>query len=153
MPAIREAQSVAKILVVDDDPVMQLTIQRVLEHAGHAVGIAGDGQKALARFGSERFDLVVLDIFMPGMDGLEAMRMILKQTPGVPIIMTSGRSHAPNSVSEPDYLTMATKLGAVSALPKPFKPATLLAMVSDCLASAGKPSAPPRPGNDAVPNS
>ncbi len=146
-------RSVAKILVVDDDPLMQLTIQRVLERAGHVVGIAGDGQKALVRFKSESFDLVILDIFMPGMDGLEAMRMILKQTPGVPIIMTSGRPHTPTSMSEPDYLAMATKLGAVSALPKPFKPAALLTMVSDCLASAGDQAIRPRPGHDAVPNS
>ncbi|MGJ5182075.1 response regulator [Bradyrhizobium oligotrophicum] len=143
----------AKILVVDDDPVMQLTVQRVLEQGGHVVALAGDGQKALTRFESESFDLVILDIFMPGMDGLETMRLILKRTPGVPIIMTSGRPHTPNPMSEPDYLTMATKLGAVSALPKPFKPATLLTMVSDCLASAGKQAVPPRPGQDAIPNS
>nr|WP_041757933.1 response regulator [Bradyrhizobium sp. ORS 278] len=143
----------ANILVVDDDPVMQLTIQRVLERAGHAVATAGDGQKALARFERESFDLVILDIFMPGMDGLEAMRMILQRAPGVPILMTSGRPQTASSISEPDYLTMATKLGAVSALPKPFKPADLVTMVSDCLASAGNPAERPRPGHDAVPNS
>jgi CheY-like chemotaxis protein len=144
---------VAKILVVDDDPVIQMTLQRVLEQGSHVVAVAGDGQKALARFDSDSFDLVILDIFMPGMDGLEAMRLILKRRPDVPIIMTSGRPDTPNSISEPDYLTMATKLGAVSALPKPFKPATLLALVSDCLASAGNKAAPPRPGHDAIPNS
>ncbi|CCD91805.1 response regulator receiver (CheY-like protein) [Bradyrhizobium sp. ORS 375] len=143
----------AKILVVDDDPVMQLTIQRVLEHAGHAVATAGDGRKALARVEHESFDLVILDIFMPGMDGLEAMRMILRRAPDIPILMTSGRPQTSSSISEPDYLTMATKLGAVSALPKPFKPAALLAMVSDCLASAGKQVDRPRPGPDAIPNS
>ncbi|MGJ4890818.1 response regulator [Bradyrhizobium sp. HKCCYLR20261] len=143
----------AKLLVVDDDPLMQLTMQRVLEQHGHVVASASDGRKALARLDTEDFDLVILDIFMPGMDGLEAMRMILKRKPSVPIIMTSGRPDTPNATSEPDYLTMATKLGAVSALPKPFKPAALLTMVSDCLASAGKPTAPPGPGRDAVPNS
>ncbi|CCE00407.1 response regulator [Bradyrhizobium sp. STM 3809] len=143
----------ANILVVDDDPVMRLTIQRVLEHAGHVVATAAEGGEALARVERERFDLVILDIFMPGMDGLEAMRMILRRAPDIPILMTSGRPHSSISIPEPDYLTMATKLGAVSALPKPFKPAALVTMVSDCLASAGKQVDRPRPGSDAVPNS
>jgi CheY-like chemotaxis protein len=64
----------AKILVVDDDPVMQMTVAHVLQQAGHAVVAAGDGAKGLARFQAERFDLPVLDIFMPGMDGFETMR-------------------------------------------------------------------------------
>ena len=150
--SIRETRTVAKILVVDDDPVMQMTIQRLLQQAGHAVTVADDGQKAIARFQGESFDLVVMDIFMPGMDGLEAMRLILKHAPSTPILMTSGRPNTPNSISEPDYLTMATKLGAVSALPKPFKPAALLAMVSACLERGGTNAAPSRPGPDAVPN-
>ncbi len=137
----------AKILVADDDPVMRMTIERLLERGSHTVISAGDGQSAVNRVRSERFDLVILDIFMPGMDGLEAMRLILKHRPDVPIIMTSGRPTTPNSISEPDYLTIATKLGPVSALPKPFKPATLLAKVAECLAFAAGTSAPPRPGS------
>ncbi|CCE12087.1 response regulator receiver (CheY-like protein) [Bradyrhizobium sp. STM 3843] len=143
----------AKILVVDDDPVIQLTIRRVLEQAGHAVVVAQDGQKAFSKFRAENFDLLVLDIFMPGMDGLETMRLILKQRPDVPIIMTSGRPQTPGSIPEPDYLTMAMKLGAVSALPKPFKPATLLALVADGLASASRAAGHSKPGPDAISNS
>jgi CheY-like chemotaxis protein len=142
-----------KILVVDDDPVMQMTVQRVLEQAGHAVIVAEDGAKGLARFQSEGFDLLVLDIFMSGMDGFETNRRVLQQRPELPIIMTSGRPHAPESMQEPDYLTMATKLGAVQALPKPLKPASLVAMVAGCLASASPPSAQSRPDRNAVPNS
>jgi len=144
---------VAKILVVDDDRVMQMTFQHVLAQGGHVLTLADDGRQALARFQTDRFDLVILDVFMPRMDGLEAMRLILKIAPDVPIIMTSGRPDIPNSISIPDYLTMATKLGAVTALPKPFKPATLLSMVSDCLAAAGKKAAPSRSDSDAIPNS
>jgi DNA-binding NtrC family response regulator len=81
------------------------------------------------------------------------MRLILKQRPGIPIIMTSGRPLTPNSTAEPDYLAMATKLGAISALPKPFKPATLLAMVADCLAATEHFVALPKPPRDAIPNS
>jgi DNA-binding NtrC family response regulator len=117
------ARNVAKILVVEDDRVMQLTMSRVLAQAGHVEATAGNRQKALVRLESGAF------------------------------IMISGRSHTLNSTSEPDYLTMATRLGAVSALPKPFKPGTLLTMASDCLASAGKQAAPPRSGHDVVSNS
>jgi CheY-like chemotaxis protein len=142
----------AKLLVVDDDPVMQMTMRSLLEPAGHVVAVAADGRKGLAKFQAESFDLLLLDIFMPGMDGLETMRLILKQRPDVPIIMTSGRSHTPESVAEPDYLAMATKLGAVSALPKPFKPAALLRMVADCLAAAERSAALSKPGRDAISN-
>src|SRR5690242_18733574 len=93
--------TLAKILVVDDDPVMQMTVRRVLEQAGHAVVVAEDGAKGLARFQTEGFDLLVLDIFMPGMDGFETMRRVLQQQPELPIIMTSGRAHTAESIQEP----------------------------------------------------
>lgn len=129
----------AKILVVDDDPAVQMTIRLLLERAGHSVTVAGDGQKGLSAFGSEDFDLLFLDIFMPGMDGLETMRLIHRRQPKMPIIVISGRPFAPDLAPEPDYLGMATKLGAVCSLPKPFKPATLLATVASCLAAATPP--------------
>ncbi len=138
---------------MDDDPVMQMTVQRVLEQAGYAAIVAGDAAQALARFRAEGCDLLVLDIFMPGVDGFETMRRVLQQRPDLPIIMMSGRPSTPASMQEPDYLTMATKLGAVQALSKPFKPAALLAMVAGCLASASPSSAQSRPDRDAVPNS
>ena len=143
----------AKILVVDDDPVMQVTVRRVLEQAGHVVAVAEDGAKGLARFQAEDFDLLLLDIFMPGMDGFETMRRILERQPDLPIIMISGRPQTPESIQEPDYLTMALKLGAVSILPKPFRPMALLTMVADCLASATALAAQSRSSRNAVPNS
>jgi CheY-like chemotaxis protein len=149
-----EVWTVAKILVVDDDPVMQVTVRRVLEQAGHSVAVAEDGAKGFARFRAESFDLLLLDIFMPGMDGFETMRHILERQPDLPIIMTSGRPRTPDSIQEPDYLKMALKLGAVSALPKPFKPTALLRMVTDCLASANpRLAAQSRPNRNVIPNS
>jgi CheY-like chemotaxis protein len=141
---------VAKILVVDDDPAVQLTIRLLLERAGHSVDVAGDGRKGLAKFEDGDFDLLCLDVFMPGMDGLETMRHIHQRRPRTPIIVISGRPIVPAQGTEPDYLAMATKLGAVCSLPKPFKPATLLATVASCLEAAGQSGTSPVPKHDAA---
>ena len=130
----------AKILIVDDDSAVQATIKLLLERAGHSVVTASDGRTGLALFEAGNFDLLFLDIFMPGMDGLETMRLIHQQQPLVPIIVISGRPISWDPGSGPDFLTMATKLGAVSTLQKPFKPAALLAAVTACLEGAKRPS-------------
>ena len=130
----------AQILIVDDDIAVQATIRLLLERAGHSVVVAGDGRKALAVFEGGNFDLIFLDIFMPGMDGLETMRLVHHQQPLLPIIVISGRPIDPDPDAGPDYLTMATKLGAVSSLQKPFKPAALLAAVADALDAAKRSS-------------
>jgi CheY-like chemotaxis protein len=126
----------AKILVVDDDTAVQATVRLLLERAGHSVATAGDGRKGLALFEAGDFDLLFLDIFMPGMDGFETMRMVHHLRPLVPIIVISGRPIASDEDSAPDFLTMAIKLGAVSSLQKPFKPAALLAAVADAMEAA-----------------
>jgi CheY-like chemotaxis protein len=125
----------ANILVVDDDPAVQTTIRLLLERAGHAVTVAADGRKGLAAFETGNFDLLFLDIFMPGMDGLETMRHIHRQRPTTPIIVISGRPLVADAGAEPDFLAMSIKLGAISSLSKPFKPAALLATVESCLKS------------------
>ena len=130
----------AKILVVDDDSAVQMTIRLLLERAGHSVVVAGDGRKGLAIFEAGEFDLLFLDIFMPGMDGLETMRLVHQQRPLTPVIVISGRPLPSDSSSGPDFLTMATRLGAVSSLQKPFKPAALLEAVAGCLEAAKRPS-------------
>ncbi len=135
--------ALTRILVVDDDPAVQMTIRLILERAGHSVVVAADGQKGLAAFESGDFDLVFLDIFMPGMDGLETMRAIRQRSPAMPIIVISGRPVTPGTAAEPDYLSMAVKLGAVSSLSKPFRPAELLATVDACLAAAARPPSIP----------
>ncbi|MDH2348734.1 response regulator [Bradyrhizobium sp. SSUT18] len=131
----------ANILIVDDDPAVQLTIRLLLERAGHHVTVAGDGRTGLALFETNQFDLLFLDIFMPGMDGLETMRHIRAQQAAIPIIVISGRSITLDAHAEPDFLRMATKLGALASLQKPFRAEALLAAVDGCL-DAGKPEGP-----------
>ena len=126
----------ARILIVDDDTAVQTTVRLLLERAGHSVVAAGDGRKGLALFEKEDFDLLFLDIFMPGMDGFETMRLVRQLRPQIPIVVISGRPISPDEGSAPDFLTMATRLGAVSSLQKPFRPAALLAAVTNCLEAA-----------------
>ena len=130
----------ARILIIDDDRAVQATIRLLLERAGHSVVVASDGRNGIAIFESEEFDLLFLDIFMPGMDGFETMRVVHQQQPRIPIIVISGNPIP--SGSSANFLTMATKLGAVSSLQKPFKPAALLAAVAGCLETAKRPSSP-----------
>jgi CheY-like chemotaxis protein len=136
---------VAKILIVDDDIAVQATIRLLLERAGHSIMVANDGRNGLALFETEDFDLLFLDIFMPGMDGLETMRMVLAQKPLIPIVIISGNPIG--SGSGPDFLTMATKLGAVCSLQKPFRSAVLLATVAKCLEAARGTSSSLATGN------
>jgi CheY-like chemotaxis protein len=123
----------ANILVVDDDIAVQAVIRLLLERDGHHVVAASDGLKGLSTFETGNFDLLIVDIFMPGMDGLETMRHIQQQRPDIPIIVISGRPIPSDSSAGPDFLTMAVKLGAISSLQKPFKAPALRTLVTKCL--------------------
>jgi CheY-like chemotaxis protein len=136
----------ARILVVDDDAAVQMTVRLLLERAGHSVVTADNGRKGLALCQAGNFDLLFLDIFMPGMDGFETMRVVRQQQPQIPIIVISGKPIGSEADTAPDFLTMATKLGAVSSLQKPFRPADLLAAVTGCLEAAERGSARPPGG-------
>src|ERR1700743_1640100 len=129
----------ARILIVDDDNAVRTTIKLLLEHSGNGVVAASDGRSGLALFEADTFDLLFLDIFMPGMDGIETMRLVHQQRPLVPIIVISGNPILSDSGQMPDFLTMATKLGAVSSLQKPFKPAALTETVNKCREAAKRP--------------
>jgi CheY-like chemotaxis protein len=139
----REKPALAKILIVDDDQAVQITIRLLLERAGHQVVAASGGRQGVDQLESGDFDLLFLDIFMPGMDGFETMRKVHQLRPLVPIIVISGRPISQGEGGAPDFLTMATKLGAISSLQKPFKPAALLAAVTDCLEAANRRSSSP----------
>jgi CheY-like chemotaxis protein len=126
----------ASILVVDDDIAVQAVMRLLLEQDGHEVSAASNGLKGLKTFETGNFDLLIIDIFMPGMDGLETMRIVHQQRPNLPIIVISGRPIPSGSSGEPDFLAMATKLGAIRSLQKPFKAPALRALVRSCLEAA-----------------
>ena len=125
----------ARVLAIDDDGAVCATVCAILERAGHQVVTAQDGRRGLKLLETEQFDLLLIDIFMPEMDGLETISLLRRSKPKLPIIVMSGAMT--DRASTPDYLSFGTKLGAVESLRKPFKPATLAEAVDRCLASRG----------------
>jgi DNA-binding response OmpR family regulator len=130
------AAALARILIVDDDNAVRMTLRLLLEGAGHNIVAASDGRRGLDLLNAEAFDLLVLDIFMPGMDGFETLR----QKASLPIIAISGRPIPSGPDDGPDFLVLARKLGAIRSLHKPFRPSVLLATVAACLEAANRPS-------------
>jgi DNA-binding response OmpR family regulator len=133
----------ARILVIDDDRAVRTAVQMVLEHEGLEVRVADDGRDGLKIIKAESFDLLIVDVFMPGMDGLETIRLVHEQRPELPIIVMSGMSFRTATAPAPDFLSMATKLGAVCSLKKPFRPRELLAVVAGCLGKSADPEVAP----------
>ena len=109
------------ILVVDDEPKITRLVRDYLERAGYGVRVAGDGSSALAQARAEKPDMVILDLGLPRMDGLDVTRELRKLS-NVPIIMLTARSE------ESDKL-IGLELGADDYMTKPFSPRELVARV------------------------
>jgi CheY-like chemotaxis protein len=139
----------ASILVIDDDRAVLSTIKLLLERAAHAVEAVDNSLAGFQLLETQNFDLLIVDIFMPGMDGFETMRLVHQSRPEMPIIVISGQQFRLASERKPDFLYMATRLGAVSSLQKPFKPFELMAAVTNSLSGSSTPSGPTEagPGN------
>jgi two-component system nitrogen regulation response regulator NtrX len=102
-----------RILVVDDETNIIRSISLILAGEGFRVEGAGSGEEALARLGTEAFDAVLLDINLPGIDGLETLRKLRVDWPQLPVIMVSGHATIERAVE-------ATRLGALDFMEKPF---------------------------------
>ena len=123
------------ILVVDDESQITKVLRGYLEQSGYRVVIASDGAMALAQYKHEKPDLVLLDLGLPQMDGIEVARR-LRSTSNVPIIMITAR------VEETDRL-VGLELGADDYITKPFSPREVVARVRAVLRRAGaEPSSP-----------
>ena len=110
-----------QILIVDDEPKITRLVRDYLENAGFAVTVARDGREALMRARTERPDLIVLDLGLPGIDGLDVTRA-LRRDAGVPIIMLTARA------AETDRV-VGLELGADDYVTKPFSPRELVARI------------------------
>jgi DNA-binding NtrC family response regulator len=123
----------ARILVIDDDDLVLSSLRIQLEANDHEVITADSGQAGITMVSRNAFDVVICDVFMPDMDGFETIRAIHERDPDVPVIVISGFTFRHTTVPTPDFLAMATQLGAACSLRKPFRPNELLRAVDGCL--------------------
>ena len=128
----------ARILVIDDDPAILLTVELLLKRDGHEIVTTTDAYAGLGRLEKTPFDLVIVDIFMPEMDGLETINQINLRHPGLRIVVMSGYQFEASVAQRPDFLHMATEFGAYVSLKKPFRPADLLEAVVKSLPARAK---------------
>jgi DNA-binding response OmpR family regulator len=124
-----------RVLVVDDDPTVSDVVRRYLERAGLSVALAADGPAALDAFGAQRPDLVVLDLMLPGLDGLEVCRRLRESDAGVPIVMLTALGEEADRV-------LGLQLGADDYVTKPFSPRELTLRVQSVLRRAARPPVP-----------
>ncbi|MEV6401148.1 response regulator transcription factor [Streptomyces sp. NPDC051907] len=128
------------ILVVDDDPTVAEVVTGYLERAGFAVDRAADGLQALRLAAERKPDLVVLDLMLPGMDGLEVCRRLRADDPApVPVIMLTARG-------DEDDRILGLERGADDYVTKPFSPRELVLRVESVLRRGGASPAQPRSG-------
>lgn len=124
-----------RILLVEDDPSLQRSATLLLERSGFTVRVASDGVDALDVVGRDRFDLLLLDVMLPGVDGLEVCRQV-RRTSRVPIVMLTARSDTTDVV-------VGLELGADDYITKPFEGSELTARVRAVLRrAAAEPDAP-----------
>ncbi len=114
------------ILVVDDDPTVADVVRRYLERAGMTVELAVDGPAALEAYAARPPDLVVLDLMLPGIDGLEVCRRMRQSSAGLPIIMLTAMGEEVDRI-------VGLQLGADDYVTKPFSPRELVLRVQSVL--------------------
>jgi len=122
------------ILIIDDDESTRIALQALLRRKNLNVLLAADGYAGLRLVGAGIFDAAIIDMFMPGMDGIATIRELIKVDPRLPFIAVSGESFTNGKIGGPDFLGMAVRLGATAALQKPFSTTDLLAALDQCFA-------------------
>lgn len=113
---------VPTVLLVEDDTGIAVPLSRALQREGHEVLVVGDGYSALSCAGHQRVDLLVLDLGLPGMDGLDVCRRLRRTRPDLPVLMLTART------DEVDFV-VGLDAGADDYVAKPFRLAELLARV------------------------
>ena len=125
----------SRILLVEDEPGLSLTVSDLLSTDGHRVETATDGISGLSRASKEDFDLIILDVMLPGKNGFEVCRELRQQGRDVAVLMLTARTQVMDRVQ-------GLKLGADDYLAKPFDPHELLARVEALLRRVQKKNLP-----------
>ena len=115
-----------RILIVDDEKNIRLTMKQTLQTLGYEISTAVDGQDALKKLAVQEFDLLLLDLRMPGLDGVEVLRRVVRLRPDIRVIIVSAHGTVENAVE-------VIKLGAVDFIQKPFSPQELRQIVAEVL--------------------
>ena len=131
----------ARVLVVDDDPTVSDVVRRYLERAEYEVVLAADGQGALDAVHTQRPDLVVLDLMLPGIDGLEVCRRLRRDDPELPVVMLTALGDEADRV-------VGLSLGADDYVTKPFSPRELVLRVQSVLRRSSRAAEPPPSGGE-----
>jgi CheY-like chemotaxis protein len=134
-----------RILVVEDEESLRDVMHKLLSRSGYQVDCANNGREAITKVRTRTPDLVITDLIMPEVEGLELICMLRKEFPSLPIIATSGGGRC----GPQDYLLLAAKFGAAKVLPKPFTQEQLVGVVTEVLQSRVSPMPPKAPARDA----
>jgi len=121
----------ARILVIDDDVSVRSMLKRILEHDGHQVSEADDGDVGIKRYRDNPTDLVITDIIMPNKEGIETILELRRDFPDIKIIAISGGGR----VGPNDYLNAARLLGAKGTFTKPFDTREVLDTVNQLVSA------------------
>ena len=119
-----------RVLVIEDDRSVSLAIQNMLVHQGCDAVLAADAQQGAQALDAANFDVVMIDIFIPGMDGLKTIKDIRQRMPTVPIVAMSGFRFRTSMSPTLDFLGMAAQIGANSCLRKPFTPHQMMSAIN-----------------------
>ena len=123
--------SKGRILVVDDEDIVRTSCSRTLSPEGYEIRLARNGVEGLKMASEERFDLVLTDLKMPDMDGIEVLRIIKEKWPETAVIIVTGYQTVDTAVK-------AIKLGAYDYIEKPFTPDALISAVAEAMANRQK---------------
>lgn len=117
----------ARILVIDDAATVRELLDQMLRLSGHDVFVAANGKEGIDQLRRQPVELVITDLFMPEKEGLETIRELRRDFPGIPIIAMSGEPGMPS------LLGIATRFGALKTVEKPFDRAEMMAAVEEAL--------------------